>query len=414
MENYKHHTKCRACDSTSLELFLDLGRIPLSNNLENTQKEAIESERFPLQIMICKDCGLSQLSVIVNPEKLFGTYFYRSSINQGYVKHCQELAEKVKKEYEIGLESFHVDIASNDGTLLKEFQKITGSKILGIDPAKNLARIAQEGGVPTLDDFWSKILAEQIVNTCGKADLITATNVFAHVDNIQEFLEACKIVLKKNGVLMIECPYFPYQVQNDDYTQTYFEHLSYMMVSPIYIVCENLDLNIVNVQIEKIHGGSIRLTIAHKDSLICKEPIVNVFLDGEFEGGFLNPETYHKWASKIDLFQDNIYNEITDLIERDFQIAAFSASAKGNILLNTIGLNHTHINYIVDETPEKMDKYSPGNGIIIVGTEEIQVNPPDYLLILSYNFKDEIIEKVRKLGYKGKFIIPIPRFKIIE
>jgi hypothetical protein len=414
MEAFKPHTHCRACNSTNLKEYINFGNIPLSNNLNNTLKESKECERFPLSILFCTDCGLSQLSIVVNPEKLFSTYFYRSSINGGYIKHCREMAKTLKKEYGLDEKCFHIDIASNDGTLLKEFKEEIGLKVLGVDPAKNLARIAQEGGIPTLDDFWTKSLAENIVNTVKKADLITATNVFAHVDNITEFLEACKIAISKNGIIVIECPYFVEQFKNTDYTQTYFEHLSYITVTPIYELCKSLDLQIIHLDTWNIHGGTIRFTIANKHSLHCEDDSVGQFLDKEYDRGYLDIKTYKNWAERVDLFQEKLYYEISDLLEMDKTIAGFSASAKGNILLNTVGLSDYHINYIVDETPEKQDKFFPGTGIAIVGMDKLLQEPPDYLLLLSYNFKDEIISKVKKLGYTGKFIVPLPHFQIIE
>lgn len=413
MESFKPHTQCRACNSKELTEYLNLGNIPLSNNLNNTNKESRECERFPLSINFCNSCGLSQLSIVVDPEKLFSHYVYRSSINGGYIKHCREMAKTLKKEYELDTESFHIDIASNDGTLLKEFKEEIGLKIMGIDPAKNLARIAQEGGIPTLDDFWHIETAKDVVSVCGNADLITATNVFAHVNDIQGFLLACKYSIKKNGIIIIECPYFIEQFKNTDYTQTYFEHLSYITVTPIYQLCKLLDLKIIHLDTWNIHGGTIRFTIANENSLHCEDETVGKFLDKEYDRGYTELITYKKWAERVDVFQDIIYNEITYIAE-NYNIAAFSSSAKGNILLNTIGLDNSQIDYIVDETPEKIGKYFPGTGIEIVGMDKLLKEPPDYLLLLSYNFKDEIIEKVRKLGFTGKFIVPIPHFQIIE
>jgi SAM-dependent methyltransferase len=414
MESHKPHIRCRVCDSTELIEYLNLGNIPLSNNLNNTSEEALECERFPLSINLCKNCGLSQLSIVVNPNKLFANYFYRSSINKGYVKHCREMAKSLKKEYQLDQDSFHIDIASNDGSLLKEFKEEIGHKILGVDPAKNLARIAQEGGIPTLDDFWTIETAKDIVNVCGKADLISATNVFAHVDKIQEFLLACKHSIKPNGIIVIECPYFVEQFKNTDYTQTYFEHLSYITVTPIHQLCRSLNLKIIHLDTWNIHGGTIRFTIANENSLHFEDDSLGHFLDKEYDRGYNNLKIYRKWAERISVFQEKLYYEITDLLEKDYNISAFSCSAKGNILLNTVGLSNHHIDYIIDETPEKIGKFFPGTGIEIFGIDQLLKEPPDYLLLLSYNFKDEIIEKVKKLGYKGKFICPIPNFEIID
>jgi len=415
MESYKHHIICRACNSKNLKRYLNLGLTPLSNNLNNIKEESISCERYPLEIMLCEDCGLSQLSIVVNPEKLYSYYTYRSSINKGYISHCREMAKILKKEYGLDKNSFHIDIASNDGALLKEFKEEIGLKVLGIDPSKNLARIAQEGGIPTIDDFWSLNIAKQVESVCGKADLITATNVFAHVDNIREFLEACKSVIKKNGIIVIECPYFPLQMENNDYTQTYFEHLSYVTVTPVDILSKLLGLQIIDLEIFPIHGGTIRFTIANNNSLLHPTEKVAEFLDKEYDSGLTDLKKYRKWGEENVFFlQEEIWNKIDMLKESDYIIAGFSASAKGSILLNSVGLNYRYIDYIIDETPEKQEKFVPGTGIPIVAMNELQNNPPNYILLLSYNFKDEIIEKIRKTGYKGKFIVPIPKFQIID
>jgi hypothetical protein len=410
MESFKPHTKCRACSSTKLTKYLNLGQIPLSNNLCDSKLDSLNAETFPLEIMLCQDCGLSQLSIVVNPEKLFAHYVYRSSINKGYVDHCREMAKTLKERYGLDDKSFIIDIASNDGALLREFKEEIGSQVLGVDPAKNLAKMASEQGIPTIDEFWTKELSTSIKETCGRADIITATNVFAHVDDIVLFLEACKIAIKPTGLIIIECPYFPIQIGNIDYTQTYFEHLSYITFTPIYNLCRKIGLHVRNVETQDIHGGTIRFYLSLTQFPNNPDNIIKYIGNEEH----LNLEKYFKWGENVMEFEDELYYNIQDLKEQDKTIAGFGASAKGNILLNTVGLNDQHLEYIVDETPEKQDKYSPGLGLKIVGMEELLNNPVDYLLILSYNFKDEIIKKVKGKGYKGKFIVPIPKFEIVD
>lgn len=410
MESFKPHTQCRACSSTKLAKYLNLGQIPLSNNLCDNKLDSLNAEAFPLEIMLCEDCGLSQLSIVVNPEKLFAHYVYRSSINKGYVDHCRQMAKTLKERYDLDDKSFIIDIASNDGALLREFKDEIGLQVLGVDPAKNLAKLASEQGIPTIDEFWTTELATSVKETCGRADIITATNVFAHVDDIVSFLEACKIAIKPKGLIIIECPYYPIQIENVDYTQTYFEHLSYITFTPIYNLCRKIGLHIRNIEIQSIHGGTIRFYLSLTQFPNNPDNIIRYMGKEEH----LNLDKYFKWGETVMEFQDELYYNIQDLKEQDKTIAGFGASAKGNILLNTVGLNDQHLEYIVDETPEKQGKYSPGLGLKIVGMEELFNNPVDYLLILSYNFKDEIIKKVREKGYKGKFIIPIPKFEIVD
>jgi hypothetical protein len=408
----KLHTHCRACGSDKLRRYLYLGKIPLANNLENSKEKAIKAERFPLQVMFCEDCGLSQLSVVIDPEKLYSYYTYRSGVNGGYIKHCQQMAKDLK-QYGLNENSLHIDIAGNDGTLLKEFYKEYKHWTINIDPAENLTK---DSDVLSISAFWGTKIANHIKDVYGKAKLVTATNVFAHVDNITEFLEACKIVLKPEGILVIECPYMGDHLEKMEWTQVYFEHLSYISIIPIYQLCEKLNLNLMEVKHQDIHGGTVRLIITHKGYLETIDEGVSpsLYTDREYDEKYENLKTYKEWGEKIYDNIDEFTNGILDIKDKCHKIAAFSASAKGNTLLNASYINYEQIDYIVDETPEKIGKFSPGTGIPIVGMDRLLENPPDYLVLLSWNFKDEIIKKVKDIGYLGKFIIPVPNFQIVD
>lgn len=412
MENEicKPHTKCRVCGLEELTKYLDLGLIPLANNLEDTQEEAINAERYPLEVMLCENCGLSQLSNVIDPEKLFAYYTYRSSVNGGYIKHCQEMAKTLKQRYDLDEDSFIIDIAGNDGTLLQQFKKEINCDVLNIDPAENLTTISQANGIPAWSVFWGYEIAKAIQ---GQADIITATNVFAHVDDIEDFLKGAKIALKPEGILVIECPYMGDHLEKMEWTQVYFEHLSYMSIKPIVMLCYKIGLHVRNVEHFDIHGGTIRFYISPTPYPAVPDNIIKYCMREDI-GGFNTIDLYKYWAEKV---KKSIYDfsmEIGILKIKGSKVAAFAASAKGNTLLNSALLDYKTIDYIVDETPQKQGRYSPGTGLFIHGMDELLINPPDYLIILSWNFKDEIMEKCRKIGYKGKFIIPIPEFQIVD
>lgn len=402
---YKIHTSCRVCGNTSMIPYLDLGMMPLSNNLAKSPEDPIHTQTYPLVVNFCDKCGLSQLSIVVNPEEMFSNYVYRSSISQGYINHCKEMAISLKNRWELDKNSFHIDIAGNDCALLEQFSKVIGGKILNIDPAINLKPICDAAEIPTITYFWGKEIAEKIVEKYGYANLITATNVFAHVDNVEEFMEAVKIVLMKEGVLVMEFPYLIDFIQKNEFDTIYFEHLSYFSVTPLKALCNSIGLNIVNVEEHAIHGGSLRVTIGRMDS------------DGTAEK-FIEKEKKYLSIDRCMEFSIDVKNTIEKMKEGvrslDGTLAGFAASAKGNTLLNSSMITSENMRYIVDETPEKIGKYSPGTRIPIVSMIDLIRTPPDYLMILSWNFADEIIEKVRKAGYKGKFIIPIPEFTIVE
>lgn len=400
----KPHTKCRVCRSEKLTKYLDLGLMPLANNLEISSVRAREKKRFPLQVMFCEDCGLSQLSVVVDPVKMFSYYTYRSSVNAGYVKHCAEMARDMKEKFALTTDSMVVDIAGNDGALLKEFQKEIGCQVLNIEPASNLAAIAEAQGIRTIADFWPLKGAPTLC-----ADVITATNVFAHVDDVRAFLTAIPEHLNQEGVLILEFPYLIDFINNMEFDTVYFEHLSYMSILPLHKLCGQVGLKIIDAESLVIHGGSVRVTIANESSSHKVENSVFWFLHEENEKGFQNIGVYKKWAIDVRKAVQDFGSKVLALKKQGLKIAAFAASAKGNTLLNAAGLNTDVIDYICDQTPEKIGKYSPGTGIPIVHPQEMIKNPPDYVIILSWNFADDIIPKVRALC-NAKIIIPIPEF----
>ncbi len=407
------HTNCRVCGSANLKKYLDLGLMPLANNLEFTAQRAKAQEKYPLQIMFCENCALSQLSVVINPEKMFSNYAYRSSINKPYVEHCRLMAKTLRDKYKLNENCFHIDIAGNDGSLLKEFKEEIGLKVLNVDPATNLVAIAEAQGIPCEADFWSLTLAKKLQSKYGGSDLITATNVFAHVNDVRDFITGASVMLKKYGVLVIECPYVIDFIEDMEHGTSYFEHVSYMAVTPMYKLCEDLGMKIIAVSKHSIHCGTIRVEITHGTNDMQIEDSVNNFLQLEETEGFNKFERYANWSNDVKLLTKDFEDKIIKLKKEGSTIAAFGASAKGNTLLNYSGMNTDIIRYIVDETPEKINKFSPANGIKIVGLHHIEKDPTDYMIILAWNFKDVIMDKLRKKGYQGKFIIPIPKFTVL-
>lgn len=406
------HSNCRACGSERLVKYLDLGLMPLANNLEFTAARAKGKERFPLQVLFCEDCALSQLSVVIDPGTMFSYYTYRSSVNGGYVKHCREMARTLKGKHGLNAESLHVDIAGNDGALLKEFRDEIGLRVVNVDPATNLVAIAEAQGITSYADFWTEELAGRIQAEHGQADLITATNVFAHVNDVRGFIVAAKSLLKPSGVLVIEFPYLVDFIENMEFDTVYFEHLSYFSLTPLYRLCESLGMQVVDCEKQNIHGGTIRVTIGTGPHIACGSSPRN-FLEDELANGFTTPIRYSDWSHQVKDVVDTFATRLLLLKKSGYKISGFAASAKGNTLLNCAGITTDIMDFIADETPEKIGKFSPGTGIPIVNKQQILKTPPDYIVILSWNFAEEIIAKLRPI-YKGKFIIPIPAFKVIE
>lgn len=410
----KPHHKCRVCGSTNLTKYLDLGIMPLANNLEFTSERAKNKDRFPLQVLFCNDCNLSQLSVVIDPSKMFSYYTYRSSVNLGYVSHCKNMAKDLKSRFDLTDKSFIVDIAGNDGTLLKAFMsELNSNNVLNIDPATNLTAIAEADGVRSINSFWSLKLAIDLRHKLGEADLITATNVFAHVDNVVDFIRASHEMLKIGGVLILEFPYLIDFIEKYEFDTVYFEHLSYFSIIPLVELCNNTGMEVLSVERQNIHGGTVRVCISRKESMLAVDSSVYDFCKMEIVGGYNSISKYRDWADVIKSNITNFSSKLLELKKRGCSISAFAASAKGNTLLCSSGINTDIVDYIADETPEKIGKYSPITGIPIVNKSEIIKNPTDYIIILSWNFKDEIIDKLNKI-YKGKYIIPIPNFEIVD
>jgi ubiquinone/menaquinone biosynthesis C-methylase UbiE len=378
--------------------------LPLSNNLAESADDPIHDEKYPLQVMLCEDCGLSQLSIVIKPEIMFSHYVYRSSISQSYVDHCRKMGIELQKKYNLTDKSFVIDIAGNDGALLMEFKSQIGCMVLNVDPAENLYQLCEESGIRMYNVFWGVEAAVHIQrNWHQQADIITATNVFAHVNNVREFIEAAQMVLKPEGKLILEFPYLIDFIDNREFDTIYFEHLSYFSIGPLRMLCNEFGLEIESVSPQNIHGGSVRVTIGNGIS----DNSVPEYLDREAK--YQNIEVYNEFAKEVKLTIAEFQYKIS-LLEWS-RVAGFAASAKGNTLLNCAGV---HLKYIIDQTPEKIGKFAPGVRTQIVSTDIIPYDEPDYLVILSWNFADEIISKCRALGFTGKFIIPIPQFKIIE
>ena len=403
---------CRACGNTDLIPYLDFGLMPLSNNLENTQEQAKNANRYPLCVNFCEKCAMSQLTHVIDPDVMFSYYTYRSSINEGYKKHCKEMAMALKRDHKLNGKSFVIDIAGNDGALLREFQNVANCRALNIDPARNLCTIAESSGVKSLPVFWNFWNAKEVLFHHGEADIVTATNVFAHVDDISDFLRGVKLILKREGILVLEFPYLEDLIDRNEFDTVYFEHLSYLGIHPVNYLCQKSGFKICDIERFSIHGGTVRVKVAHADSTIEVKESVNTYLMKEKEMGYTFKDVYNEWSDLVKTVIDDFSIKIRDLKKQGYKIAAFAASAKGNTLLNSANIDDTIISYIADETPEKIGKFSPGTGIPIVHMDMIRDNSPDYIVILSWNFKQEIIEKLRNF-YDGKFIIPIPKFEIL-
>ncbi len=411
---FKQLSECRVCGSKQLEKYLDLGETPLANSLVRPETKGKKELYFPLEVLFCKKCCLSQLSVVVDPKVLFWGYVYRSSISKTFQQHCREMAVEIKKRLS-GRQGLSVlDIASNDGCLLKEF-KGEGYNVVGVEPATNLAEIARAQGIPTIDEFWSEKAAKKIFKGFGKVDVITATNVFGHVHGLHAFVKAVRGVLKDNGMVVVEVPTVANIVGKNQFDTIYHEHLSYFLLKPLAELFSRNGMEVVDVQEFAIHGGTLRLFAAKKDSMHSNTLAVKKILEREQAQGLYSIETYHLLRKNVEKIKLGLLSLLEKIKAEKKHVAAYGASAKGSTLLNYCGIGNNFIDFIIDDTPEKQNCWSPGNHIPIYPSSRLEEEKPDYLLLLAWNFAKELISKTPlHRARKGKYIIPIPEVRVIS
>lgn len=386
----KKVTSCRCCGKSNLLRYLNLGKQPPANSYHK-KNEILPI--YPLEVMLCKNCFHSQLSIVVDPELMFENYLYVSGTTETFRKHCEDLAVDAVKRFSRKKLSV-LDIACNDGTQLEFFRSLN-CEILGVDPAKNLRKITLEKNIPVIVDYWSKALAKKIRK---KFDIITGTNVFAHVDNIMDFLLACKEVLNENGYIILEFPYCDKMIKNNEFDTVYHEHLSYFLVNSFFTLIDKAGLTITDIIQTPIHGGSIRFFLSSKRSKASDK--TKKLIDLEKKSGLLNLITYQKFTERVNLNKKTFKNKLKELKKTGKRIVGYGASAKGNTMLNYFKAN---LEYIVDDNPLKWDYLTPGRDILIVSPERFSKDPVNLaIVILSWNFYAEIKKKIKKLRPKTK------------
>jgi len=407
-------TRCRVCESGDVMPFLDLGQMPLVNRYLSPADLDQEEPRFPLQILFCRSCSLSQLSVVVAPEILYSQYAYHSSVSRTFQDHCEAMAGSLSQSLNLAENDLVVEIASNDGCLLSKFQKL-GCKVLGVEPAKNLAQMAESMGLPTLNQFWGDPVARQIQKQHGRVKLIVATNVLAHVDDLHGFIKTVASLLEPSGAFVFEVPYMVNFMNRAEFDTAYHEHLSYFLLHPLRQVLEQNGMKIADVQEFEIHGGSIRV-MALPAETAPRAPSSNVqrLLGWEEELGLYEQTTYLRFAAHIERLKEELVTFVHALKSRGKNLAAYGASAKGNVLLNYCGLGRDILDYVADDTPAKQGKFYPGSHLPIVSRAHLHTSPPDYLLLLAWNFVDELVKNTADFRARGgRYIVPIPSLRVI-
>jgi SAM-dependent methyltransferase len=403
---------CRSCQSKELLPILELGSLPLANALLRHDQLNETESRFPLSLVFCADCTLVQILETVSPDVLFGHYLYFSSFSDTMVNHAKALVERLIPEYQLDKNSSVMEIASNDGYLL-QFYKEQGVPVLGIEPAENIARVAEEvKGIPTLVEFFNESLAKRLAAKNQFADIVHAHNVFAHVPDPNEFVAGLKIILRPGkGVAVIEAPYLVDLVENREFDTIYHEHFSYFSLTAVNNLVQRHGLSVVNVEHVDIHGGSLRYFIAHEGVTISAA--VNDLLKKEAEMGVKNYSYYQVFAERVLELREDLLALLHNLKKDGKKIAAYGASAKGSTLLNFFGIDKQFLDYVFDRSNVKQNHYTPGGQLPICSPDQLLELKPDYLLLLTWNFKKEILEQQSEFHQSGgRFIVPIPQVEI--
>lgn len=408
---------CRFCQRPLTESFCDLGMSPLSNAFV-TPERATEAEKFyPLHAFVCGECFLVQLPVHESPEAIFGDYVYFSSYSETWLEHARVYAEEAAARFGLTSKSQVVEVASNDGYLLKHFVR-KGIPSLGIEPAKNVARVAMEQGIETIPRFFGASLAKELAAAGKSADLLVGNNVLAHVPDLDDFVAGIRILLKPSGTATLEFPHLERLIAENQYDTIYHEHFSYLSLLAVERIVGKHGLSVVDVDELPTHGGSLRIHLAHASSPSSRASTpserVLAVREKEARANLGDVSAYRAFAKKVQASKRQLLRFFLDAADAGKRVVGYGAPAKGNTLLNYLGIGPDLLPFTVDRSPHKQGLLLPGTRIPVFGVEKLRETRPDYVFVLPWNFRDEIVEQhayVREWG--GRFVTPIPELRVL-
>jgi len=411
-ESFIHKTNCRVCQKSNLVKTLDLGETPLANSFLRKKDLGEPEKKFPLVVYFCKSCGLLQLLDVVNPEILFRHYYYLTSTSKPLADHFVEFGKNLVDRFVTSKNDLVIDIGGNDAVLLESIKNRCW--VLNIEPAKNVAEISKEKGVETIEEFFGEKLAERILRKYGLAKVITASNVIAHIDDLEDVFKGVKILIEKKGIFVIEVHWVGNLiglVGIGGFDQIYHEHLSYFSLTALKKLVAQFGLKIFDAKLIPIHGQSLQVYIGknYKPSRAVER-----FLKREKSLGLNKVQTYLNFAKRVEKNKKELRDSLLKLKKENKKIVGYGAPAKGNTLLNYFQIDNKILDFIVDDSPLKQGLYTPGTRIPIFSANRLKENRPDYLLLLAWNYAESILDKEQNLRDKGiKFIIPVPELKIV-
>jgi len=401
---------CRSCGCVELQSVLSLGHTPLANALLTEQQLEHPEETYPLELVFCLRCSLMQLKESVAPERLFREYIYFSSFSETMLRHAQQLSAELIRSRQLGAKSLVIEVASNDGYLLQHYKR-AGVPVLGIEPATNIAKVAKERDIETICEFFDESLAARLRAESFRADVIHAHNVLAHVPDLNGFVRGLGLLLKEDGVIVIEAPYVKDMIERCEFDTIYHEHLSYFSLTSLNALFTRNDLIIQNVERVPIHGGTLRVYAGWQ---LTQGEYVSELLSEEAEWRVNDLNFYNGFGAQVRRLRDELLSVLRKLKSEGKRIAVYGASAKGSTLLNYCGLGRDVFDYVVDRSTFKQGRYTPGSHLKICAPEKLVEDLPDYVLLLTWNFANEILEQQSEYRRRGgKFIVPIPSVQVI-
>jgi hypothetical protein len=407
--------ECRFCKTTVNKQFADLINSPASNSYLTAAQLNEPEVFFPLKVMVCEKCFLVQVDEYKKSADIFNNdYAYFSSFSTSWLAHCKKYTEMMTERFGFGANSLVAEIASNDGYLLQYFKE-KKVPVLGIEPTANTAAVAIEKGIPTVVDFFGVKLATKLAGEGKKADLLLGNNVLAHVPDINDFVGGMKIMLNANGVITMEFPHLYQLVLNNQFDTIYHEHFSYLSFSTVTSIFEAQGLVMFDVEEIPTHGGSLRIFAKHNND--TSNPVserVAALLKKEKDAGMLSIGYYSNFQEKIETIKMNLLEFLLQQKKAGKTVAAYGAAAKGNTLLNYCGVKKDLVSFVVDANPHKQNKFMPASHIPICNEDRIKATKPDFILILPWNIKEEIMKQLSYVNNWGcKFVVPVPKLEVV-
>jgi hypothetical protein len=406
-------TECRSCGGRLAVTMADLGLQPPSNAFLASLNDAVDEKRYPLRAKVCETCKLVQVDYDVAPEELFGNYVYFSSYSDEWLAHAEAYCAMAQRRFSLDENSLVVELASNDGYLLKNFLQM-GIPVLGIDPSDTVVAAAIKIGVPSLVEFFGKELAVQLAEEGRQADLIVGNNVIAHVPLLNDFIAGIAVLLKAQGTVTIEFPHLLTLIEHVEFDTIYHEHYSYISLFALEQVFGRHGLRIYDVEKLPTHGGSLRIFASHSSRAgIADSAMLRAVRDEEAAVGLPDLNTYLRFSARVDACRSALLDFLAAAKRQGKTVAAYGAAAKGNTLLNFCGLTREDISMVADRNPYKQAKFLPGSHIPVVSPEELLEGRPDYVLILPWNLEEEIRRQLRGIAaWGGKFVTPVPLVRV--